>query len=190
MKLVVDVDGVIADQVSPVLERLNKIYRLNVTKDQIKRWDEPIADTDIKTEIEKSLLDKKFVLSLKLIDNAREALNQLAEEHEIIIATNRAPVVDQVTQEWLKKNGIPYHHYVNTSTSGKGTIVGDILIDDYPGNVLEFSAKGRLGILFEQPWNEYDPLIESAIAQGRIIRAHGWIEVVEIINSLSSLKKK
>ncbi len=190
MQLAVDVDGVIADQVPPVLERLNRKYGLEVTKDQIRRWNEPIADTDIKTEIEESLLDESFVLAMEPIEGATDALEQLAAKHKIMIATNRDRTADKATREWLSKNGIHYDSYINTSISGKGAIVGDILIDDYPGNLLAFSSKGRLGILFDQPWNQGDPAIANAVTMGSVVRARGWDEVVEIIGSASSRKEK
>lgn len=190
MRIIVDVDGVLADQVSPVLERLNERYGLSVTKEEIRRWDEPIADTDIKTEIEKSHLDPDFVRSMRPLEDACAAMKELARRYEVIIATNRAPSADAATRQWLASNGIPYAEYINTSKSGKERVSGDVLIDDYPGNVLRFAASGGVGILFEQPWNENDPSIRQAIEHGnlagRIIRARGWRSVVEILKSLES----
>jgi len=184
MKLVVDVDGVLADQVSPVLARLNSEYGLNVTRDQIRTWNEPIADTDIKTAIESAQLDADFILAMKPIEGAREAMLELANEHEITVATDRGPLAEDATVVWLKNNGIPYNRYVGTSQLGKGAIAGDILIDDYPRNVLRFIENGGLAILFDQPWNENDPSVEEAILQGRVIRARGWRCVLCIVRSL------
>lgn len=186
MKIAVDVDGVIADQISPVLKRLNAKYRLIVTRADIRHWDEPIADTDIKTEIETSLLNSQFILGMNLIRGARSALVKLARKHIIIIATHRPLVSDQATQAWLHKKGIPYHHYVNTSTQGKASLSSDILIDDYAGNVVAFSARGRHAILFDQPWNADDSEVEMASKEGRVARAHGWQEVVEIIRGFEA----
>jgi 5'(3')-deoxyribonucleotidase len=188
-KLVVDVDGVIADQITPVLKRLNeKDPDLNMTKDQIRKWDQPIkgpkTSTDIKTEIENSLCDSQFVFNMGLIPGAKEALIELAKKHEIIIATTRPSVSNEATQEWLRENGIPFHRYVNMRLLGKGCVSGDILIDDNPDNIFAFSAKGRHAFLFDQPWNEGDPKIGTASKEGRVVRAHGWEEVVKIIRTL------
>lgn len=183
MHLVVDVDGVLADQVPPVLDRINEKYGLGVRKKHIKRWDQAIADTDIKVEIESSLLDPEFVLGMRLIRDARRALVELAKSHHITIATNRDPSVDEFTKEWLQKKGIPFDDYVNTKKEGKGAISGHILVDDYPKNLIDFSVGGRLGILFTQPWNENDDSFGEAIKGNRLVRARGWDEVVEIIKS-------
>lgn len=184
MHLVVDVDGVLADQVPPVLKRLNKKYGLRVSKKQIRQWDQPIAQTDIKTEIENSLLDPQFVLSMRLIRGARPALIELVANHSITIATNREPQMDKFTQQWLQKKDIPYHRYVNTRKHGKGAISGDVLIDDYPQNLAAFLATGGLAILFSQPWNEDDHSLEEAHKDDQLVRAHRWKEVVAIINSI------
>jgi len=184
MHLVVDVDGVLADQVPPILKRLNQKYSLSLRKKDIRQWDQPIADTDIKTEIENSLQDAQFVLSMGLIKGAHWALMELDKNHSITIATNREPQMDKFTREWLQKKRIPYDRYVNTREHGKGAISGDVLIDDYPNNLAGFLAAGGLGILFSQPWNEDDHSLEDAYKDDQIVRAHGWKEVVAIINSI------
>ena len=186
MQLLIDIDGVIADQVTPVLKKLNQQLGLSVTREQIRTWDEPIGPTDIKTEIEAALLDPEFVLTMDLIDGAREALAMLARSHQITIATNRAPEATLPTKQWLARNSIPYSNYINTAVSGKGKLVGDVLVDDYPGNALDFSNSGMLAILFGQPWNTGDESANAGIADGRMVRAQNWGHVVEIINSTNS----
>ena len=189
LNIVVDVDGVLADQVTPVLDELNSKFGSHYVKDDIKHWDEPLplAHTDIKTAIESSHQRPDFVGSMKPIENAPDVVSELSKYHEIWIATNWTAVADKPTRKWLEDNRIPYEpdHYHNTSIEGKGVIKGDIIIDDYPKNVLAFiSTPGRKGILFTQPWNEDDELL---LGNENVFRAKNWLEVWSRIDSLDDL---
>lgn len=186
MKLAIDVDGVLADTVVLALERLNKERGLNVTKDQIKKYGEPIADTDIGAILEKYLLDDSFLLAVEPICGACEAVKKLAEEHEIIIATNRYPDIDYDTIQWLINNDIPFHHYVNTRLSGKESVAADILVDDYPDSVSRFAERGGIAILFDQPWNQYD----MRLFQRNVARAYDWEDVLQIVEFEGAPKEK
>lgn len=73
---------------------------------------------------------------------------------------------------------------MNTSIKGKGAAKGNILIDDYPKNVLEFTAsegEERTAFIFTQPWNEND---QSLIGNDKIVRVNNWQEVLEKILSM------
>ena len=185
MILLVDVDGVLADQVPPVLDRLNREMGYHITKDEIREWDQKIGHTDIKTEIESALLQPEFILSMPLIEGAQETLDTLSKNHKIFIATDRDPATEQYTKQWLKEVGIRYEQFINTVGRGKATLPGDALIDDYWGNIENFAATARLGILFSQPWNSDNEQIESQIANMLVVRAHGWYDVARIINEKS-----
>jgi 5'(3')-deoxyribonucleotidase len=187
MILVVDVDGVLADQVTPVLDELNSRCGSHYVKADIRHWDEPLplASTDIKTAIESSHHDPDFVRKMKPLPNAQAVLREISKYLDISIATNRTAVADKPTREWLNSNGIAHSQYHNTSLEGKGKVDGDIIVDDYPKNILAFVAKGnRKGIVFTQPWNEDDT---SLLGKEGIFRAKDWIEVWKIIDSFDEL---
>ncbi len=186
MKVAIDVDGVLANQVPPVLRLLNRKYGLNVRKRNIRRWDEPIADTDIKVEIEGNLLNPNFLNNMRLINGAKDAANQISKKHYIVIATNRDPKVVIQTQNWLNRKGIPFNEFISTKIEGKGAVDADVLIDDYPGNIVEFQAKNRYAILFDQPWNrEFD--IEKEVPESKkVYRAHGWKEVLRFLSKIQN----
>jgi len=186
LTLVVDVDGVLADQVTPVLETINGKYGSKYTKEDIHRWDQPLpaANTDIKTEIENSHHHASFIMNMKPLPDAKNVLRVLSKYCEITIATNRPRVANIPTKLWLFVNNIPYDKYVNTSIKGKGAAKGNILIDDYPKNALEFTApegQERAALIFTQPWNEND---QSVIGNDKIVRANNWQEVLEKIQSM------
>ena len=181
--LVVDVDGVLAEQVTPVLDLINQKFGSKYTKEDIIRWDQPLplANTDIKTEIENSHNDPKFVQNMQPIKNSIQVFTELSKYCEITIATHRPKIADKPTKKWLRKNNIPYDNYVNTSLKGKGSAKGNMLIDDYPKNVLDFTQQERIAFIFSQPWNEND---ESLIGKDRIVQVDSWNDILERIKSM------
>jgi 5'(3')-deoxyribonucleotidase len=183
--IVVDIDGVLADQVTPVLETLNKKHGSKYIKKDIKQWDQPLplANTDIKTAIEISHHDPEFIRNMKSIQGAPTIMRELSRYCRITIATNRADEADQPTKQWLKLNNIPYDEYHNTSVEGKGAAKGRLLIDDYPGNIENFLAAvpGRIAFIFSQPWNEQD---ETLIGVENVYRVSSWQEVLEKVRQL------
>lgn len=182
-RIVIDVDGVLADQVTPVLKRLNDKFSSHYVKEDIKHWDEPLplAHTNIKTAIEDSHREADFVKNMQPIFNAPEVVAELSKYFEISIATNRTEVADKPTRWWLTNCHISHDEYHNTSIEGKGKVSGDIIIDDYPKNILAFMEQpNRIGILFIQPWNIEDQLLTG---KDNVFRAKDWIDVWNIINS-------
>jgi 5'(3')-deoxyribonucleotidase len=62
----------------------------------------------------------------------------------------------------------------------------DVLIDDKPENVMEWSKKEKIAILFDQPWNQSivgcpRPCVWASATDGHIYRAKGWGEVADVI---------
>lgn len=193
MNIAIDVDGVLAEQVEPVLERVNERYGDQISdelgrpmdKADIKSWDEPIpgTGTNIKIEIESALKDPDFILSLPVIDGAQSAIDDLKSKgFEITIATSRGNASSKPTKEWLDGKSISYDEYISTNGSSKSVLDAETLVDDYPGNISEFIEGGRNGILFHQPWNSsYSPS-----NQPRSYRAKSWQHVNNILTELHS----
>ena len=152
--IAVDVDGVLAEQVIPVLQRVKEKYGISLSKERITEWDYRIGGTDIKTEIELAEAEESFIKSMLPIEGCREALDILARSFYVVVATSRHPMTDSWTMEWLNASGIKHHRLVNTYAEGKSLPEVQILIDDYVGNIEEFITSGsnsRQAILFSQP---------------------------------------
>lgn len=187
--IAVDVDGVLAEQVIPVLQRIKEKYGISLSKEQITEWDYPIADTDIRREIELAEMEEGFVKSMLPIEGCREALAQLARSFLVVVATSRPPMTDSWTREWLSANGIKYHRLINTHVEGKSLPKVQILIDDYVGNIEEFITSGsdsRQAILFSQPWNTEHHSLRPFIAAKQVYIATGWSKVIDLIRRITS----
>ena len=190
MRIGVDIDGVLGDQVPPILKRVNVKYGTDVAKSDIRLWDQPIADTDIKTEIEEALRDSLYVATMPLMVGAREALAKLCKSHHIVVATSRPIEASQATERWLRENRLCYHEFVNSRDIAKSSLAIEVLIDDNLDNIREFALQGRLAILFSQPWNQQRSDISKLIAAGRILCANNWSHVLRLIDSLSKAESK
>ena len=186
MTIAVDVDGVLADQVTPVLDIIKDEYGVTMKKEDVKSWDEPIPGTssNVKIEIEDSHKDDNHVLSMPVIDDARNVLHHIKSDgHVVVIATNRINVSRGATEQWLVDNDIPYDSFFNINGGSKSDVEADVIIDDYPPNVNTFISESRYGILFLQPWNRSD----SCLNHSRVHGARGWTEVYKIIRFLARL---
>lgn len=186
MRISVDVDGVLAEQVVPILDRIRVKYGVTMRKEEIRSWNEPIpaANSNIEVEIEEALRNPAFILAMPVIEGAMDGLAALrAQGHEVVVVTNRVKDVDGTTQEWLVRQRACYHRYVNVSSQGKAAVTADLLVDDRPENVVEFVRSKRRAILFVQPWNE-DFASTWAHGRGPIYPARGWQEVVNRVREL------
>lgn len=188
MKIAVDVDGVLADHVSPVLSQLRAEHdEFAKVKSEMTHWDEPLPelDTSLKPAIEAAESEPAFVRSMPPVEGAIEGATELANRgYELIIVTARPESILPATYEWLEANDIPHRREESLSTRGEMKTIADaeILIDDFPGHIRDFAAAGKDAILFVQPWNksEVDDLTESP----RIFAAEDWGQVTTIVESL------
>lgn len=177
MRIAVDIDGVVGDQVPHVLKRINRKLRSSYSKSDIRSWNERLAETDIETEIEEALLDEEYVLTMPVYRGARGALRVMREGgYYIILATGRPPTSHGATEKWLQKREVPYDEVVNTRETGKRVVAADILVDDNVLNVIDFAHSGRRAILFLQPWNDRERPDDE-----RIYRARGWQAVCSLL---------
>lgn len=188
MRIAVDVDGVLADQVPHLSQWVKGKYGISIKKSDVKLWDQPIGDTDFLQEIEEALLDANFVLSMPVVRGARQALEEMGSLHCVIVATSRPIEANEATVEWLKRKALRFHKFVNTRREGKSTLAADVLIDDHLENVKDFALTKRVAILLSQPWNSNHDSIQGLVRRGAIVCARNWNKVVEIIERLDQEK--
>jgi 5'(3')-deoxyribonucleotidase len=182
--IAVDMDGVLVEQVTPVLEKLKREIGVDLQKCDITDWEYPIKETNIKIEIERAEQEEEFVQKMPAMEDAIEAIQILSGKFNIVIATSRESSIDSWSRNWLDSHGIPHNELVNTRSQGKTLIGVDLLIDDYIGNIEDFIRNGnqsRQAILFAQPWNQDTRRIDDLIASGRVRIAHSWKGVLAIL---------
>lgn len=182
--IAVDMDGVLVEQVVPVLQRVKQEMGIQLNKCDITEWEYPFEGTNIKTEIIRAEREREFVLQMPSMEYAREALQILSKKFDVVIATSREPCTDSWSQEWLDKHGVPYQNFVNTGSQGKTLANADIIIDDYVENIEAFIRKGppgRQAILFAQPWNHDTGNIADLLKSGKVRVANSWRTVLALL---------
>ena len=186
LRIAVDIDGVLADQVSLILKRLNSKYGLKLKKDDITEWDYKIADTNIKIEIENALLERDYILSLPLIQGSKEGMKYLYQNHHVTVATARPQKTEDITREWVSLH-FKYHDFCNTKGKSKDCVDSDVLIDDYIPNIEEFSKNKGVGLLFSQPWNQDRKRLENLIRENKVLCCDDWKDVINSVKMLDSM---
>jgi 5'(3')-deoxyribonucleotidase len=184
-KIAVDVDGVLADHVSPILHRLNSKYGTKLTKEDIIDWNYPIDDTTIDVELEKALFDKDYILKMPVIDGAKDGMLYLCQNHFVLVATSRPKEVEDLTFAWVSSN-FKFHDFCNTYGKSKSCLNVDLLIDDNLQNIKDFASSAGVGLLFSQPWNQERSSIEYLIDVKKVYCCDGWEGIVNTIKKLES----
>jgi 5'(3')-deoxyribonucleotidase len=188
----VDVDGVLGDQVPPVLQRIQKKGKgIGLTKESITDWNFKIEDTDISREIEEALLDPSFVKEMPVVQGSTSAMEQLYKKYHIVIATSRPLDTEKETKSWLKKN-YKFHEFVNTREIGKNKLGLDVLIDDNLDNAEAFASLGGYVLLISQPWNRYiqSEKINEFVRAKKIVICEDWSEVPKSLEKISHVLER
>lgn len=191
MRIGVDLDGVLAEHVSHLLEYLRKrtLISGDLTKSSITHWDYEILGRKFKDVFEEHLKLADFVESMPTVEGAVESVNELYKKHYICIVTARPNYSYESTLKWLLSNGFKYHDFVCNVGLGRIELNIDVLIDDSPTYTLGFVKKGKIAILFDQPWNRnLDPEFDG-YANIKLYRCKGWDEIVGLLNKLGSITK-
>jgi len=189
----VDVDGVLADQISDVLPIVKQQFGVSLTYDQITDWRLPIKDTDIAKEIIAAQGDKNYVMKMRPHQGVKRVLRFLKQHHQITVITARGGDAGFTwTAEWLRKHKIPFDEVIASNEARKSEHRTDVLIDDYIGNILEFLMNSRgVAVLVDQPWNRNRNELQKFAAEGRLFIVPNllrvridWPDILERVSDL------
>jgi 5'-nucleotidase len=190
MRILCDMDNVVADLMEMALEELHFRYEVNKSIDEV---------TDYKIEnclgkenwdlIQKILQEPGFYSHLPVTPDAYQGLCQLKDlGHEIIFVTATpdncfTAVHEKIT--WVRNTLGLNLPVVSVSAGCPKTVVnGDLLIDDCLDNIKDWVESGKKAILFDQPWNTN---VEQMIRlwgysmRGNCYRAVNWEDVVAAV---------
>lgn len=160
MRVLCDVDGVLADYTGRYLECLRLATGKCFSPAEITQWN--YTDALGLTPEDEKATDEIFKRNLDLDEfpGAVEAVREIARWHQVIFVTSPSYHIPEWTyrrQAWLEQrfSGLPVIH-----TKHKEFIPGDVLIDDRPSNLRDWiSAQQKgWGILWAQPYNAKDYL--------------------------------
>lgn len=187
MKIAIDLDDVISNSLTSFLEYFNKSQNYF---DELKYQDFtsynlhkiiPISqEEELKLFLEYDNSD--YYLEIKPIEGAIEAINQLKQNHQLIIMTARPQNQEKQIRAWLKKNKINISEifFIRKEYGAPSKTKGeyckelnvDILIEDnidYAKTCIENNIQV---FLFDSPWNQEENLNEL------ITRVKSWREIL------------
>jgi 5'(3')-deoxyribonucleotidase len=181
MRILCDVDNVVGDLTTAVLDVYNEDSEDNLTVDKITKYNiENFVKPQYKETFYHYFLDKRTWNRMKLVPNVQKYMAKLFNDgHEIYFCTKtemkNAPKKESYLQRIFPYMDIRKHLIV---CYDKSMVIGDALIDDCLSN---FSTTQPLKICLAYPWNKnvIDPSIH---------RCNDWEEIYSVIKTAAAAK--
>lgn len=175
MRIFLDLDGVVGDILTPWLALYNYEFNDTVKPQDIKNWQiEFFVKPAARRRIYEYLDLPELYDLMKPMPGAVEGIAELRDAgHRAVIATHARPGHMGTKYKWCMKHKIINSADDYVETKDKGLLRGDILLDDYPGNLVGFVG---LPILFDAPHNK------DAVYR----RVRNWSDFLEFILRFST----
>ena len=157
MRIALDVDGVLADATDNWLKLFKDRFNINLTKNDISRWDF-WKHMGIKQED----FEAVFTEAWKRWDSVRETETDLSTKvdkirsfGELDIVTGRGRDTIDYVIKWMSERGINFGRIVLVGTyAPKAHLDYNVFIDDSPQHADEVANEGKMAFLYHQPWNK------------------------------------
>lgn len=170
--IAIDMDGVLADIESQLIEHYNNAYGANLTKESIQGLSE--EDAFENRDLLRGILNKdNFFRTLPVMPDAVESLLALQENFEIFIvsAATEFPVSLAEKVAWLGEH-FPFIKWENIVLCGSKRIINtDYLIDDHCKNLDYCMGKPIMFTAFHN------------VNQTHHVRVNNWKEAVTVLNA-------
>ena len=156
LRIALDIDGVLADTMRIWLKLCNDRFDMNLTYDQIDRWnfwrDKGMEEIDMETLFNDAWEDWKTLPPTE--NNLSRKVELLHELGIVDIVTARNSMTIANVTKWLDKEKIRRNSVVVVEPDQtKGHLDYDVFIDDSPLNLLDIADKGKFALCYDQPWN-------------------------------------
>lgn len=177
MTILVDMDDVIENLHEVWIKFLNSKYCLSVQRSDVRDWDMHLVYPTLTPEqIYEPLQLKSFWNTVEPKEDASQYIQKLIKDgHEVYIVTATHYGTLKIKVECIINRYFPSIPYKNIIVAHrKQMIVGDVLIDDYPQNLI---GGHYFGILFDAPYNRNFQNEEHGI-----VRVNSWKEIYEVLS--------
>jgi len=162
-RILVDCDGVLADFVTPCLEKVFELTGKRFHHDDVKEWEVPIAvglTPEQSAAVYKAMEVKGLCRNAQAYPGARAALNRMRERGYQVIAVTKPFGGEHWVHErdaWLiAEMGFKKHEIQHARM--KEAVVGDVLIEDSGENLRKWTAampEGK-GVMIPREYNAAD----------------------------------
>lgn len=188
MRVVLDVDGVLADFILGFTTLANRMFGSPVyTTLEQKVWDafDGLTDAQHARVWEAATQSPTFWQELPPIASPAEfaRLAAAAPAHDLYFVTSRVGVgVKSQTETWLRRAGVSTPTVILSDAKGEiaKAVRADALLDDKAGNAVftQYYSRATAVYLMDRPYNQFDP----AILGSRIIRVRTLHEFLDRID--------
>ncbi len=194
MKIGIDIDGVLIDLERYVIDYgtkmcVEKQWKINLKLDEYFEKERFFWTDEQEEEFWNTYLED-YVLKTNPREFSKEVIEKLRKENNkiyIITARNEEGLppesygrMQEFTKKWLLDNGIEYDELIFASDAEKleQCIKNDIdiMIEDYPNNILNISNK--INVI------KYDCQYNKDVKGENIITAYSWYHIYNIIKEL------
>lgn len=168
-QIAIDIDGVLADAMGPLLEIINQDLGSDFDQFDLTSWfalDELLAPYNLKKSVadymNEILHQERFILKQPVILPAISGVRRLAGlASKLWIVTSRqtsfGPHVARETKQWLDEYGFAYDELVFEADKAGFCRANRIsyLIEDRDKTAVEAQKAGIGCLLIDQPWNRH-----------------------------------
>lgn len=175
-----DMDEVLAHWLQPLLDATE------TPRESIKEWDLKSSPKVFEDFLARRFLH--FYSDLKPIDGVFAGVSRLQLFADVYIVTSIptnlpgkfSSNILEAKRFWVEQHLPMIDPQKIIVAHHKAMIRGDILVDDKTQNIEEWQATGRIGIVYDQPWNrECDASY----------RAHNWEDIVTYCKEVYEARK-
>ena len=151
-RIAIDMDDVLADITTRLIEITNERRNTNYQKDQLK---DPVIFQEYYAEykqVRECLYETGMFRNLPVFEDAQDVVKKLQEQYEVFIVSAATEFPKSLTEklEWLEEH-FPTIGWEHTVFCGhKHMIKADYLIDDHEKNLVKFEGTP---LLFDAPHN-------------------------------------
>ncbi|MFP4199320.1 MAG: 5' nucleotidase, NT5C type [Halanaerobium sp.] len=179
----IDIDGVLTDEGpdhnSIWQQKMNEFFEREITLKEYTydlRKAFALNDQELNEFIQENI--EEIYSSVKAVDKAKKILSELYEQgHRLILITARSEEHREITENWLKENGIPYHelHHEDQKAPLAAEKNISLFIDDRKENALEIAAE-NIPVILISKYHNYD-----FKGNEQITKVKNWDEIKEKI---------
>lgn len=179
MRILIDMDDVMIDFLQHWIDVLNGKFNKNVKYNDIYCWSMQVAYPDLTREqIFDVLYNEEFWADISPKQGAITYIRRLIQDgHEIYVVTASDPLIMKFRQVYILNQFFPWIPQENVIMAhNKQMILGDVLVDDNPKNLVNGNYRG---LLMTAPHNQGYPERLS-----NLIRVNSWEEVYDLIDKI------
>ena len=154
-----DVDGVIADLVTPLLEQVHQRSGTRFHTEQIRQFDLRQTLGDLWSVGHDILCEPGFAQSLPPYPDALRGVDALRNLGRVVFVTTpyaASPTWSDDRARWLERHANADRRDI-VHLADKTVFAGRLLIDDAPAQLEAWVATGRPAIRVVRPWNREAP---------------------------------